>query len=79
MLVSRGMEGGRQSIVLMTEPYTFDNKIAGMTRGTKLIHGKAGEGPPRAGIVSSLNVNITAMDSWCNRDCAVALARRGGV
>ena len=28
--------------------------------------------------MASLDVNLTSMDSWCSRDCAVALARIGG-
>ena len=52
-----------------------------MPRGTKVVYARIQnqDGPPRAGIVSSLDVNLTAMDSWCNRDCAVALAKIGGV
>ena len=35
--------------------------------------------PPRAGIVAGPDVKLTAMDTWCGRDCAVALAKIGGV
>ena len=79
MLVGRGLEGNKQSVVLLTEPYTVDNKITGMPKGTKAVFARSREpGAPRAGIVSSIDVNLTAMDSWCNRDCAVALARIAG-
>ena len=80
MLVGEGLEGQRQTIVLMTEPYTHGGKITGMPKGTKVIQARNTDKtkPPRAGIVTSLGNTITAMDSWCNRDCAVALARIGG-
>ena len=68
-------------MVLMTEPYTVENKITGLPRGTKAVYARSAQGGqrPRAGITASLDVNITAMDGWCNRDCAVALAKIGGV
>ena len=80
MLVGRGLEGGKQAIVMVTEPYTNRNRITGMPNGTKVIYDrKSNNGqPPRAGIIASLDVNLTAMDSWCNRDCAVGLTRIGG-
>ena len=78
MLVGRGMEGSKQSITLMTEPYTFDNKVAGLPRGTRAVYARQGGVSPRACIVSSMDVKLTAMDNWCRRDCAVALARIGG-
>ena len=80
-LLARGLEGKKQSIMLVTEPYTVRNGITGMPRGTKVVYSRASDqlGPPRAGIVSSIDVNLTAMDSWCGRDCAVALAKVGGV
>ena len=73
MLVGRKMEGSRQTVVLMTEPYTVENKITGLPRGTKMVYARSVQGGlrPRAAISASLDVNITAMDSWCNRDCAV--------
>ena len=80
LLVGRGLEGKKQSIVLMTEPYTAHNKITGMPSGTRVVYARSQDpkGPPRAGIVSSIDVRLTAMDSWCSRDCAVALTRVGG-
>ena len=73
------MEGGKQAITLMTEPYTFDNKVAGLPRGTRAVYSRQAGVSPRACIVSSLDVRLTAMENWCRRDCAVALARIGGV
>ena len=81
VLVGQDLGGRKQSIVLITEPHTFANKITGMTHGTKTVFArqKSNELPPRAGIVASLDTNLTAMDSWCNRDCAVALTRVKGI
>ena len=74
------MEEKRQQIVLVTEPYTVASKIVGLPGGTKSVTARLkGNDRPRAGIIASLDVNLTAMDSWCNRDCAVALTRVGGV
>ena len=67
-------------VTLMTEPYTCDNKITGLPRGTKMVYHRSKNpgGEPRAGIASTPDVSLTAMDSWCNRDCAIALAKVGG-
>ena len=80
MMVAGELEGKKQTILMVTEPHTVKNKITGMPKGTKSIFAnlKDNEQNPRAGIVASLDVKLTAMDSWCNRDCAVALARIGG-
>ena len=79
-MVGRELEGKKQSIILATEPHIYANKITGMPKGTKSIYYRAGssEPGPRAGIIASLDVKLTAMDSWCSRDCAVALAKIGG-
>ena len=80
MLVGRGMEGSRQSVLLLTEPHTVGNRIVGMPQGTKGIYMRpnAQAPAPRAGIIISSDVKATVMESWCNRDCAVALARVAG-
>ena len=81
MLVGRKLEGNSKSIILTTEPYSYENRISGIpTRAKKIyLRQKATAAHPRAGIITSPDVNITAMDSWCNRDCAVALARVEGL
>ena len=80
VLAGGGLEGKKSSILMVTEPHTTYGKINGMPKGTKVIHARCVDTnqPPRAGIVSSLDVKLTAMESWCGRDCAVALARIGG-
>ena len=72
--------GCKETIVLATEPYTYNNVIAGMPNGTKTVYARTGNNgrAPRAGIIASLDVKLTAMDSWCNGDCAVALMKIGG-
>ena len=37
MLVARGLEGRGQEIVLMTEPYTVNDRLTGMPKGTKEV------------------------------------------
>ena len=79
-LAGRGLEGKAQTIMLITEPYTKAGKITGMPRGTKIVFDKNLKSSlaPRAGIVASKDLQLTAMESWCNRDCAVALMRLQG-
>ena len=80
VLLGGRLEGKKRTVVLATEPYTMKNKVVGFPRGTKVIcSGRESVLAPRAAIVASLDTNITAMDSWCNRDCAVALTNVGGV
>ena len=77
VLVGRGLEGSAQSVVLATEPYTFSNKVTGIPNRAKLVHVR-NKDAPRACIITTPDVQITAMESWCNKDCAVALAKIGG-
>ena len=78
-LVAEGLKGTSQTVVLMTEPYTMAGNITGMPRGTKTIYDRTKGGhAPRAGIVASKDMNLTAMDNWCKKDCAVALAKING-
>ena len=80
MLVGGSLENKKQSIVLVTEPHTVNNSVTGMPRGTKVVAArlKGTDCRPRAAIVASLDVKLTAMESWCRRDCAVALAKIRG-
>ena len=75
------MEGKDGFILLATEPHTVKNKITGMPRGTTVIYDrslKENQCPPRAGIVASKDLKITAMESWCSRDCATAIGVLNG-
>ena len=81
VLVGRGLESTKRSIILITEPHTVKNRLVGLPSGSKAVYAR---GPtdensrPRAAIVAGPDVSLTAMDSWCRRDCAVALARIAG-
>ena len=81
ILVGGEMEGKSQIVVLATEPHTTYNKITNVHRGAKSIFDrslKVTDRAPRAGIIASKDVQITAMESWCRRDCAVALVKVAG-
>lgn len=81
IMVGGEMEGKNQLVVLATEPHTTYNKITNMPKGTKSIFDrslKPTDKAPRAGIIASNDLHITAMESWCKRDCAVALMKIGG-
>ena len=81
VLLGRELEGKTQSIALLTEPHTVAGKITGMPKGTTAIYDKSiknGQPGPRAGIVASRDLGLTAVENRCNRDCAVAIARIHG-
>ena len=69
------MEGEALQIGLFTEPHTVYNKLHGFPRGTKSIFARLPENVPgpRAAIVAGRSTNLTTLEQWCNRDCAVAL------
>ena len=81
LMLGGQFEGKNQMVALITEPYTYKNKITGMPKGVKIVSAKLKESEPgpRAGIASSVDLKITAMDNWCSRDCAVALTTIRGV
>ena len=81
VLFGQELQGKTQSINLLTEPHTTMGKITGMPAGTKIIADKsiqANQLGPRAGIIASRDLTITAMEGWCNRDCAVAITKIHG-
>ena len=78
MLAGQTMEGAKQRIMMLTEPYTVQGKVVNMPRRCTVIYDRSGKPdapPPRAAIVASPDLQVNSMDSWCNRDCAVALAK----
>ena len=83
-LLAGGLQGKakEQNVLLITEPHLVAGKIAGMPRGTKTIAASITPSKrtpgPRAGIVVTRDLQVQAMDSLCQRDCAVALARLHG-
>ena len=81
ILAGRDMAGQSKQILLATEPHTSHARVTGMPGGAVLVYDKSiktGQPAPRACIVASRDVNLTAMDGWCSRDCAVALTKVRG-
>ena len=76
-LVGRGLENQQQSILLLTEPYFYAGKLVGMPSRTNTIYDHTSL-HPRASIATTPDVKVTAMEAWCNRDCAVAITGIGG-
>ena len=77
-MAGRELEGKKSSILLVTEPYTNKNKMVGLPTGAKVIYDRNSKLAVRAGIVATPDLNIASMESWCTRDCAVALIKIGG-
>ena len=81
LLAGQSLELKKQRVLMITEPYTVQSKIVNMPRNSTLIYDRkcrADGPPPRAAIVASPDLRVNSMDSWCNRDCAVALAQVHG-
>ena len=80
-LLGQAMEGTNNSIFFVTEPYTINNKLTGLPRGITAIYDRRlgkNDPPPRAAILASRDTITNSMDSWCNRDCAVAIVKIQG-
>lgn len=73
VLLGQALENQTHSIALISEPHTVMNKITGYPKGTKIIYNRTNpQGhPPRAGIVFSNDLKVTALDSIGNRDFPV--------
>ena len=79
MLAGQELKG--QSICMVTEPYTTHGFITGFSRQHVLVFDRKNKNrnlPPRAGIVADKSLGVTAMESWCSRDCAVATVKLHG-
>ena len=79
MMAGQGMGG--QSIGMITEPYTTMGSITGLPAGLTVIYDRKGRNvslPPRAGIIASRALGVTAMEAWCTRDCAVGTVKLHG-
>ena len=77
VLLGQALENKTQVISLVTEPHTVAGRITGMPPGACVISDKSiqpDQPGPRAGIIASRDVKLQAMDAWCHRDCAVAIA-----
>ena len=65
-----------QEIALITEPYTYRNKLVDIPAGYKafLTAGvEEGRTRPRAAILLPFGVEAVKLDKFCNRDCEVIL------
>ena len=81
VLLGHALQGKSQTINLITEPHTTMGRITGMPGGVKIIADRtirSNQPGPRAGIIATKDLTITAMESWCNRDCAVAISKIHG-
>ena len=81
LLAGQEMEGTTEKILLATEPHTVANRVTGMPKGTVSLYDRTKNGSglaPRACIVASRSLGLTAMEALCSRDCAVALAKVHG-
>ena len=81
-MAGQRMEGQTNMISLLTEPHTIFGKLHGFPGGTAKIYnktkGQTTNTAPRAAIIANKNLNLTALDHWCNKDCAAAIATLNG-
>ena len=79
LLAGQAMESAHSTISLITEPHTINGKLYAFPRGTASVFSPGTQSsPPRAAIVTTRDVGLTALGKWCHRDCAVGLAKIGG-
>ena len=59
-----------QSVALITEPYTYKNRMVGIPQGyTPYIHSNNDEDPkPRAAVLLPHGVDAVRLEQFCNRD-----------
>ena len=78
ILAGQNMEGKDNFISLLTEPHLVYNKLHGFPRGTQIIYDNTipkHKPGPRAAIVCSRELTMTALPQWSGRDCAAAILR----
>ena len=78
VLLAGGLAGKTNQVLLVTEPYSVAGKIVGMPSGRRTVQfhdTNAKPQPPRAGIISTADIQLRPLEAHCTRDCAVALAR----
>ena len=77
-LLWRGLKGKTNQVLLLTEPRTVNGQVTSLPKGTRLIYKRttrASEHPPRAAVLITKDVQATALDNLCTRDCAAALVK----
>ena len=78
-LAGQSMEGQKQRVMLITEPYSIQARIPYMPKGVRLIYTRSlTDCSPRAAIAASPDLLINQMDTWCTRDCAVGTVKLHG-
>ena len=62
-----------KEVALITEPYTYKNKIVGLPAGYEAFCGHGGEdGPPaRAAILLPRSIPAVKLDQFCSRDSVI--------
>ena len=78
VLLGNEIGGKSGKLAFVTEPYISHGTITGIPNGTTIVQAIS-KGAPRAGIIASKDLGITAMDGWCTQDFAVATIRLGDV
>ena len=76
MELNRKLDGKKDFICLVTEPYRNRNKIAASPNGSTVCNSKGIN--LRASIFSNTGSTVLAMDHLCNDDCAVILLKSEG-
>ena len=71
VLLGNEIGGKSGKLAFVTEPYISHGTITGIPNGTTIVQAIS-KGAPRAGIIASKDLGITAMDGWCTQDFAVA-------
>ena len=72
VLLGQELEGAHGTVCLVTEPFSTARHITGMPHGVASIYDKSHKLGPRAGILFSKDLVITALETHCTRDCAAA-------
>ena len=65
-LLGQELSGRTRTVGLLTEPHTVQAQVTGMPRGSRVIYDRKGKktgAAPRAAIVHSADVNITALEA----------------
>ena len=79
VLLGQALGGTAATVAFLTEPHTVRDRVTGMPGHTKLIYDKSGKGgQPRAAILATKDLTVTALETHCSRDCAAALIKLNG-
>ena len=63
-----------QEVVLITEPYTYKNKMVGIPTGyTPYIQGTVEDAKPRAAVLLPHGITAVKLEQFCNRDSIILI------